>query len=106
MYKRLIPGIFLALIGSWLMAQHPMQISQYMFNKYQINPAYAGMDYSLSITGLYRSQWNEFANSPLSQNINAHLPMYIINGAVGMNLSNYQIGSFNKTNETLLYNFL
>ncbi len=106
MYKRLIPLFVLLGIGILCYSQQPMQVSQYMFNKYQLNPAYAGLDYSLSITGLYRSQWNEFANAPLSQNINAHLPMYILNGGIGVNVANEQIGYFNNTMGTVSYNYV
>lgn len=86
--------------------QQPMQVSQYMLNKYELNPAYAGLDFSLSVTGMYRSQWNEFTNAPLSQNINAHLPMYILNGALGINVANEQLGYFNNTMGTISYNYV
>lgn len=88
------------------MAQQPMQFSQYMLNKYQMNPAYAGFDFSLNITGVYRSQWNEFATAPVSQNINAHVPMYIMNGAIGINVANEQIGYYNNTLGTVSYNYV
>lgn len=99
-------SLLFLLCASSLGAQQPMQFSQYMFNKYQMNPAYAGFDFSLNVTGIYRSQWNEFANSPVSQNINAHLPMYLLNGAVGINVANEQIGYFNNTLSTISYNYV
>ncbi len=96
--------VFLSTVAA--VAQQPMQQSQYMFNKYQMNSAYAGFDYSLSITGVYRSQWNEFVTAPISQNINAHLPMYLLNGGIGINVVNEQIGYFNNTMGVVSYNYV
>ncbi len=86
--------------------QQAMQFSQYMFNKYQMNPAYAGFDFSLNVTGVYRSQWNEFATAPTTQSINAHLPLYFLNGAMGISVSNEQLGYFNNTMGTVSYNYV
>jgi len=97
---------FLLFISSAAMAQQPMQFSQFMFNKYQMNPAYAGFDYSLNVTGVYRTQWTELPTQPRTQNVNAHLPMYIINGALGINVANEQIGYFNNTQATISYNYV
>ncbi|GLR19236.1 membrane protein [Portibacter lacus] len=77
-----------------------------MLNKYQMNPAYAGFDYSLNITGIYRSQWNELPTQPRTQNVNAHLPLYYLNGAIGVNVANEQIGYFNNTLGTVSYNYV
>ena len=71
-----------------------------------MNPAYAGFDFSLNVTGLYRSQWNEFETAPKTQNINAHVPMYFLNGAIGINVANEQIGYFNNTLGTVSYNYV
>jgi type IX secretion system PorP/SprF family membrane protein len=98
--------ILSVLASTIMMAQQPMQFSQYMFNKYQMNPAYAGFDFSLSVTGVYRSQWNELPTQPRTQNVNAHLPLYILNGAVGINVANEQIGYFNNTLGTISYNYV
>lgn len=87
-------------------AQQPMQFSQYMLNKYQMNPAYAGFDFSLSVTGVYRSQWNELPTQPRSQNVNAHLPLYVLNGGIGINVANEQIGYFNNTLGTISYSYV
>mgnify|MGYP003870101325 CR=1 FL=1 len=98
--------IIVIIASSTLVAQQPMQFSQYMFNKYQMNPAYAGFDYSLNVTGVYRSQWSELPTQPRTQNVNAHLPLYILNGAIGINVANEQIGYFNNTLGTISYNYV
>ena len=69
-------------------SQQGLQISQYMFDRYQINPAYAGMDYSLSATANLRTQYAELEGNPVSQSINAHLPFYKWNAALGMQITN------------------
>lgn len=77
-----------------------------MFNKYQFNTAYAGFDRSLSITGASRSQWATFEGAPTSQNLNAHLPFYIWNGGIGINLHNQKFGEFNQSSLSLSYNYV
>lgn len=89
-----------------LNAQQAPQYSQYMFNKYQFNPAYAGFDRSLSITGASRSQWATFEGAPTSQNLNAHMPFYIWNGGIGINLHNEKLGALTQSSLSLSYNFV
>ena len=71
-----------------------------------MNSAYGGFDYSLSVTGHYRNQWAGFDDRPLSANINAHMPLYIINGGVGLSLSNDKIGPFGNTTGSISYNYV
>jgi len=82
------------------------QFSQPMFNKYQMNAAYAGFDRSLSITGASRSQWATFDGAPTTQNLNAHLPFYIWNGGIGINLENDKVGALSSTSVSLSYNYV
>jgi type IX secretion system PorP/SprF family membrane protein len=86
-------------------AQQPSNYSLYMFNKFSFNPAYAGMDNSLSFTGLYRNQWSGLPNSPITQNINAHMPLYILSGGIGINVENEKLGFEKNLLATLTYNF-
>ena len=66
------------------LTQQPAQYSMYMLNKYAFNPAYAGMDNSLSLTGVYRNQWLNLDGNPVSQNFNVHMPLYIVGGGIGL----------------------
>lgn len=77
--------IFLLLLSFSITAssQQEQQNSQYMFTKYRINPAYGGLDYSLSIDAMIRSQWTGLPGEPRTQYIGANVPAYILNGAVG-----------------------
>lgn len=80
------------LITSQLEAQHNAIVSQYMFNMYAINPAYAGAkDYS-TINGFYRSQWVGFEGAPSTQTITFHKPLSKSNLGIGAQLFNDQIG--------------
>ena len=98
--------LFLILLGASLQAQQGVQWTQYVMNKYAINPAYAGLDKSLSITGGIRSQWSKFEGSPKTQILNAHLPMYFLNGSVGFSLENDQAGPLRRTSGAVSYNYV
>lgn len=74
-------------------AQQPGSYSMYMLNKYHLNPAYAGMDYSLSVNAIVRNQWQAIPGQPSSQMVNFHLPVYILNGAAGVKVENERIGA-------------
>ena len=65
-------------------AQQPAQYSLYNLNKFNFNPAYAGLDNSLSVTGVYRSQWVGLPGKPVTQNINAHMPLYFFKWRSGL----------------------
>ncbi len=101
--------ITIALLASFfschLVAQQAEQYSMYMLNKYAFNPAYAGMDNSLSATGVYRKQWVGLQGSPSSQNLNIHMPLYYLHGGVGLSLSNDVAGPERTTNVGLSYNY-
>ena len=86
-------------------AQQAPQYSMYMLNKYNYNPAYAGLDNSLSITGVYRKQWVNVESSPVTQNINAHMPLYYLGGGFGINIENDQLGAERNTSGLISYNY-
>ena len=73
-------------------AQQAAQYSLYMFNEFNFNPAYAGLDHSLSMTGGIRSQWVGLEGSPSSQFGSLHMPLYFLNGAIGLQLENDELG--------------
>ena len=77
-----------------------------MLNRYQFNPAYAGMDRSLSINGMYRAQWVDLPGNPVQQNINAHMPLYFLKGAVGMAINHETIGAESALRASLSYNYV
>ncbi len=93
------------LLWQWGKAQQPAQYSLYMFNPLGWNPAYAGLDNSLSITGVYRKQWTGLTGSPTTQNISAHMPLYIASGGVGINVENDEFGAERWTSALLSYSY-
>jgi type IX secretion system PorP/SprF family membrane protein len=88
-----------------MQAQQPAQYSLYMFNRLNFNPAYAGLDHSLSFTGVYRNQWVGLEGNPTTQNVSAHMPLYLTSGGVGIHLENDATGARKYTAATLSYNY-
>lgn len=89
-----------------LSAQQTAQYSLYMFDKYQYNPAYGGLDYSLSANVHTRSQWQGLDKSPTSIVFNAHMPFYIWSGSVGMQVTSRGLGVLHHRTVTGSYNYV
>ncbi len=89
-----------------LSAQQAPQQSLYMLNKYSFNPAYAGFDNSLSVTGVFRGQWVGLDGAPSTQIINAHMPFYYLGGGLGINLENDAIGAERNASASISYNYM
>jgi type IX secretion system PorP/SprF family membrane protein len=85
----LISIIFSGLPG---FAQQQAMYTQYMFNTLAINPAYAAVDESMTITALSRHQWVGFKGAPNTQSFAIHTPIKESNTFVGALLVNDQIG--------------
>jgi type IX secretion system PorP/SprF family membrane protein len=90
-------ALLLLMLAIPVLGQQPAQYTLYQLNKYAFNPAYAGLDNSLSMTGVYRTQWVGLAGAPVSQHFNAHMPLYIIGGGAGISIENESIGSWRQT---------
>lgn len=86
-------------------AQQPAQYSLYMLNKFNFNPAYAGLDNSISFTGIYRKQWVGIPGSPETQNLNVHLPLYMFSGGAGFSIENETLGNWRQTSVLFSYNY-
>jgi type IX secretion system PorP/SprF family membrane protein len=100
--------IFTAIILCWgigATAQQAPQYSLYMLNLYAYNPACAGLDNSLIATGVYRQQWSGLKGAPLSEQINAHLPLYKISSGAGLRVENDAIGAHRVTSAMVSYNY-
>lgn len=87
-------------------AQQNGHYSQHMLNKYQFNPAFAGLERSLSISFANRSQWSKLSQNPNQQALSAHLPVYLINGGVGLLLENETLGLEKNTSIQFSYNYV
>lgn len=73
-------------------AQQDPMFTHYMYNTLWINPAYAGTRDLLTVTGIYRSQWVNFAGNPKTQSISMHAPLVLGKSGVGLNVVNDQLG--------------
>jgi type IX secretion system PorP/SprF family membrane protein len=89
-----------------LCGQNTPHYSLHMLDRYQMNPAYGGMESSLSITGNYRSQWLGIAGNPVQKYIDAHMPFYMWKGALGISVRHETIGAQRLLNATLSYNYV
>lgn len=102
--KLILTSILVCMYGM-AYAQQPSQYSMYMWNKYAFNPAYAGMENSLSLTGVYRNQWVGLEGSPVTQGVNVHMPFYFAGGGIGIGLENETIGSWRQTTTMITYDY-
>ncbi len=95
---------YIAIIGSILFgsiftssAQQDPQYTQYMYNTQVVNPAYAGSRESLSIGGLYRSQWVGLDGAPKTFTLSGHSPLGFSNLGLGLSLVRDEIGPSTET---------
>lgn len=87
-------------------AQQVPQYTLSMLDKYRDNPAYGGMDASLSITGAIKSQWETLPGSPKFQSITAHMPFYLAGGGVGIQFFHDALGAEETTGFEASYNYV
>ena len=73
-------------------AQQDALYSQYMYNPFAINPAYAGSRNSYSMVLLHRSQWVGMPGAPNTQSFAMHAPAGKSGLAWGINFAHDQIG--------------
>ncbi len=73
-------------------AQQEWVYSQYLFNLYDINSAYAGNHQAPSFALRYRSQWMGFEGAPISQQLSFHTPLMQNKLGAGLRFQNESIG--------------
>lgn len=86
-----------------LAAQQAPQYSMYMLNPYGANPAYAGLENTLIATGIYRQQWSNLKGAPVTQQVNAHLPLSVVSSGIGLKVENDAVGAHRTTQALLSY---
>lgn len=87
--------MFLSMFFTSTYAQQWNQNTLLSYNIYKDNPAYAGFDQSISLTGLSRNQWVSLAGRPSYRYLGAHLPVYVWKAGIGSDFQLIQEGSFN-----------
>ena len=83
----------MALFSSTVNAQQAAQYSLFNFNIHNFNPAYAGLDNSVSATGVFRRQWSGLEGAPLTQSVNVHSPVRFLRSGFGLKLENDALGA-------------
>ncbi|MCT4622061.1 MAG: type IX secretion system membrane protein PorP/SprF [Schleiferiaceae bacterium] len=100
---RKLTTVMLLFTAVYAYGQQEIQFTQFMQNRLYYNPGATGAAGSICITGMHRSQWVGFDNAPVTQNLNAEVPLDILHGGVGINITNDQIGFFNDITAGLMY---
>jgi len=88
---------FLLLVSVSANAQQDAIYSQYMFNPFAINPAYAGSRDAMSGVLLMREQWRGIEGAPSTQTFSVHAPISKQKMALGLNLFNDGLGPTRNT---------
>lgn len=102
--KKYIIGLLLAFTAfTDGFSQQDALYSQYMFNPFMINPAYAGSRNATSAVLLFREQWLGIEGAPSTQTFSIHSPFQKNKMALGLNISNDQIGPTRNTGGFLTY---
>ncbi len=100
------PYAICLILSAWCIpavAQQYGLYSQYIFNPFAINPAYAGARDALSVNATYRAQWVGLEGAPRTQNFNIHSPLPKEKMALGLQFQNDAIGARNATFAALAY---
>jgi type IX secretion system PorP/SprF family membrane protein len=90
---------------SSLLAQQAPQYSMFAMNQYSLNPAYAGLDNTLVANGIYRQQWANLQGAPVTQQVNAHLPISKISSGIGLKIDNDVIGAHRTTQALMSFSY-
>lgn len=88
------------------LAQPEPQFTQYMYNRYLYNPAYAGSSDELEFSLMHRSQYVGLADQAIaSEGFNFSLPVPSISSGVGVNAINDFIGYTRSTYVDITYDY-
>lgn len=102
-----LAGVFLLCIFYLsAVSQQLPQYTQYMINKYGQNPAYGGLERSLSVFTSFRDQNDAFPGNPQTFYAGADMPFYLWNGALGFTFYNQKTGAFSNTDLKFSYNYV
>lgn len=94
--KRIITILLIVLPFS-IFGQQDALYSQYAYNQFSLNPAYAGSRNSYSGVVMHRSQWVGIKDAPTIESFTFHSPLSKKSLAYGINVSSEKIGPFRNT---------
>jgi type IX secretion system PorP/SprF family membrane protein len=92
--SRIIKILFCLIFAMPAMAQLSSLTSNYLFNLFAVNPAYAGQRRALDATAFYRKQWVGLNGSPETYGAMAHMEIKPKNFGLGIQIQNDKIGLF------------
>ena len=88
----IIAILWLVALATTLRAQQETQHSMYFFNPVLLNPAYAGSQEAIQVTGTARDQWTGLKGAPKTQVLSIHSPLKIENIGLGLTVLNDELG--------------
>jgi type IX secretion system PorP/SprF family membrane protein len=86
-------------------AQQEAQFTNFMYNKLQLNPAYAGSRGVPTIFGLYRTQWQGINNAPETQLLSFHSPFFSQRVGVGTTIMHRTVGLTDVVQGNVAYSY-
>ncbi len=92
MKKILAYFIFSLFLSPALIGQQQQLYTQFMYNKLAINPAYAGYQKGVALTGIYRNQWIGLLGAPKTQAFSFQAPLKSQKVGLGFNIVRHEIG--------------
>ncbi len=87
-------------------AQQDPQLSNYMFNVMEFDPAYAGSENMLSAVLQARTQWDGINGNPFTGLVDVHTPLPMINSGIGIEITGDEAGQFNTFGGHINYAYL
>jgi type IX secretion system PorP/SprF family membrane protein len=106
MKKYIILSLFACLLSYNSQGQQDIQYTQFMFNKLNFNPAYAGSKSSFYLSTIYRKQWIGIERSPQSITLNAHGAVLKKRLGLGLSISYDEIGFSNRVSIETNYAYI
>lgn len=93
-YFLILAFCFLSMLK--LSAQQEPQYTQFMYNKLELNPGYAGSNESTCLTALHRSQWLGLEGAPTTQLLSMSVPLSNQRVGLGLNINRSSIAIFQR----------
>lgn len=104
--KRILTLIIcLSFLEIAVFAQKDLVMSQYMHNRYSVNPAFGGNREALTVYGSFRKAWMGINGSPQAQYFSGHSPLKNKNVALGVDIYNQQYGVTRNSGMSLSYTY-
>ena len=97
MKKGILLISFIVLVTQTSFAQQETRFTQYMFNIYEVNSAYAGSRETFSLAGIVRSQWTGIEGAPKMQSLTMNTPILTKNMGIGLKFRNESAGASSQT---------